>query len=118
MLQQGYRLHRGKGRQRTSRRGPIKQSKPKNLLDRLRDRSPEVLLFMADFRVPFTNNRGEQDIRMNKVKQKISGCFRSFRGAEVYCRIQSYLSTMRKQGRNLLEASQAVFRSQPLMLPA
>jgi transposase len=117
ILQQGYRLHRGDNRRRTGARGPIKQSKSKNLLDRLRDRNPEVLRFMADFRVPFTNNQSEQDIRMNKVKLKISGCFRSFRGAQVYCRIQSYLSTMRKQGQNLLEATQAVFRHQPLMLP-
>jgi transposase len=118
ILQQGYRLHRGdKGQRAAGARGPIKQSKPKNLLDRLRDRNQEILRFMADFRVPFTNNQSEQDIRMNKVKLKISGCFRSFRGAQVYCRIQSYLSTMRKQGQNLLEASQAIFRHQPLMLP-
>ena len=117
LLKQGFRWHRAQpALQRAGARGPIKQSKGKNLLDRLTVRSVEILRFMADFRVPFTNNQGEQDIRMNKVKQKISGCFRSFEGARVYCRIRSYFSTMQKQGRDLLAAAQAVFRHQPFLL--
>lgn len=97
-------------------RGRAKQTKGKNLLDRLRNFQTEVLRFMNDFRAPFTNNQGEQDIRMNKVKQKISGCFRSLDGAKEFCRIRSYLSTMRKQGANLLAAIHAVFLGEPLHL--
>jgi transposase len=94
-----------------------KQQKGKNLLDRLRDFNDAILRFMNDFRVPFTNNQGEQDIRMNKVKQKISGCFRSFSGAKIFCRIRSYISTMRKRGHTSLSALQAVCLGQPLPLP-
>jgi len=116
LLKQGFRWHREQPELPQAARGPAKQSKGKNLLDRLTVRSVEILRFMGDFRVPFTNNQGEQDIRMNKVKQKISGCFRTLEGARVYCRIRSYFSTMQKQGRDLLTAAQAIFRHQPLGL--
>ncbi len=117
ILKQGYRLHRSDPDLGSGSRGPRKQCKQKNLLDRLRDRSREVLRFMTDFEVPFTNNLSEQDIRMNKVKLKISGCFRSFEGAEIFCRIRSYFSTWQKNGQDAIQAAQAIFRGQPIMLP-
>jgi transposase len=65
--------------------------------------------------VPFTNNQGEQDIRMIKVKQKISGCFRTLPGAQTFARIRGDLSTCRKQGRNLWEACYQLAIGQPFM---
>lgn len=73
-------------------------------------------MFLWDERIPFTNNQAEQDIRMIKVRQKISGCFRTLRGAEIFCRIRSYLSTCRKQGRNLWEAMQRAVIGHPFIL--
>lgn len=93
------------GPRKKGKRGRIKKSKSRNLLERLRDFEQETLRFMDNARVPFTNNLGENDIRMTKVQQKISGCFRSMEGAKIFCRIRSYLSTCRKHG---VKASQAL----------
>lgn len=89
--------------------GRIARSKSRNLLERLREFETETLRFMTDKRVPFTNNQGENDIRMTKVQQKISGCFRSFEGAQMFCRIRGYLSTCRKQGVAPTKALQLLF---------
>jgi len=91
------------------KRGRIKRSKARNLLERLMDYEDDVLRFMENEIVPFTNNLGENDIRMTKVQQKISGCFRSMDGAYVFCRIRGYLSTCRKNGVNPSEALRLLF---------
>jgi len=96
------------------RRGRQKQSAAKNLLDDLLQRADQVLAFLDDLALPFTNNLAERDLRMVKVQQKIAGTFRSDTGATSFCRIRSYLSTMHKQGHSMLAALAAVFAGKPL----
>ncbi len=97
------------------KRGRPKQTPPRNLLDRFRDFKPQVLAFMYDFRVPFGNNQGEQDVRMVKVKQKVSGSFRTAEGAERFARIRGYLSTARKQTVNAFDAIKNAFDGKPFI---
>ena len=91
------------------KRGRVKRSKARNLLERLINYEDDVLRFMDNPLVPFTNNLGENDIRMTKVQQKISGCFRSTEGAKIFCRVRGYLSTCRKQGLTASQALKLVF---------
>jgi transposase len=85
------------------------QTTTRNLLERLQLFENETLRFMEDKNVPFTNNQGENDLRMTKVQQKISGCFRSMEGAQIFCRVRSYLQTCRKNGINPTQALKLLF---------
>ena len=94
----------------SGKRGQTRQSKPANLLRRLRTYSDDVWRFATDHHVPFTNNLAEQAVRMPKVKQKVSGCFRTKKGADTFCTIRSYLATMHKQQANLFHALTLTFQ--------
>ena len=95
------------------KKGRLKQSAAKNLLDDLLRRADQVLTFLDDLSIPFTNNQAERDLRMVKVQQKIAGTFRTEAGATAFCHIRSYLSTMRKQGHAMLVSLSAVFAGCP-----
>jgi len=99
---------------RSRQRGRVKQTPARNLLERLWLGQEEVLAFLDDFTVPFDNNQAERDVRMLKVQQKVSGCFRSDGGADAFARLRSYLSTLRKQGVALLTALETLAAGQPL----
>ena len=96
-------------KRKKGQRGRLKRSKSRSLLERLVDYETETLRFMDNPLVPFTNNQGENDIRMTKVQQKISGCFRSEEGAKIFCRVRSYLSTCKKHGMMASEALRILF---------
>ena len=99
---------------RTGQRGRPANGICRSLLLRLEQREDAVLRFALDFEVPFDNNQAERDLRMVKVQQKVSGCFRSTDGADHFCRIRGYISTLRKQGSSILSALRSVFMGNPL----
>jgi transposase len=102
------------GEGRRAKESPIRAAGRK-LACRLEAKRGEVLLFMQDFAVPFDNNQAERDLRMLKVKQKVSGCFRTEKGVDEFCRLRGYLSTMRKQGHGVMETIRNVFAGKVIM---
>ncbi len=117
ILSEGYLANPPAPPQKKRTGGRPKQSPARNLLDRLSQEKWAVLRFLHDFAVPFDNNQAERDLRMIKVQQKVSGCFRTENGVTIFCRIRSYLSTLRKQGIQLLSALQQTLSGHPV-LPA
>ena len=103
--------------ERSHARGKLKQSPARTLLDRLRKHQSAVLAFRVDFTVPFDNNqaapKGYPDLRMVKLKQKVAGCFRTKKGAALFCTIRSYIATVRKHGISILDALVNAFRGSP-----
>jgi len=114
LLDEGDRLH-PPAVAPPGRRGRCKQSAARNLLDRLRKHQQAVLAFLEDLRVDFDNNLAERDLRMVKVQQKVSGCFRSEAFAQAFARIRGYLSTLHKQGLPLLSSLQATLCGHPAL---
>jgi transposase len=114
LLTEGYQANPPDPPPETGRRGRRKQSVARNLLDRLSKHQEAVLLFLDNFAVPFDNSLAERDIRMVKVQQKISGCFRSEAFAVAFCRIRGYLSTLRKQGLAVLTALEQALVGHPV----
>ncbi len=114
LLDEGDQLH-PRATAPPGKRGRCKQSDARNLLDRLRKQQKAVLTFLEDLRVDFDNNLAERDLRMVKVQQKVSGCFRSVAGAQAFARIRGYVSTLRKQGLPLLSSLQATLGGHPVL---
>jgi transposase len=114
LLTQGYQANPPDPPPEVAKKGRRKQSAARNLLDRLCKHQEAVLAFLDNFAVPFDNSLAERDLRMVKVQQKISGCFRSPAGAVAFCRIRGYLSTLRKQGLAVLTALEQVLVGHPV----
>ena len=102
---------------KTNKRGKCKKPKQLNLLERFEKNTASVLAFMLDFNVPFDNNLAERDIRMIKVKQKVSGTFRSIKGAKYFARIRAYISTVKKNDRNVFIEIRNALLANPFFSP-
>lgn len=109
IIQAGLERHPARRRSKSRKRGRVKQTKTHNLLVRLRDRRQDYLRFMRCSEAAFDNNQAERDLRMLKVKQKVSGCFRSKVAGQKFMRIRSFVSTAIKQGADPIEKLLAVF---------
>lgn len=105
---------KGRAKQPPAAESPLTAAGRK-LAGRLDTKRADILLFMQDFSVPFDNNQSERDLRMLKVKQKVSGCFRTGVGAEEFCRLRSYVATLKKQGRSVMESIKSVFAGTTIM---
>lgn len=119
LVAEGYRSNppEPQGEETAKRRGRRKQSPARNLLDRLQRHQRAVLAFMYDFKVPFDNNLAERDLRMVKLKQKVSGCFRTLDGAVTFCAVRSYVATARKNGEGILDALYHALLDRPFLPP-
>jgi len=114
-LQEGFLANPKKPPDKKPKKGAVKQSPAYNMLRRLRDFKTAVLAFMYDFQVPFTNNQAEQDVRMIKVKLKVSGCFRRLTGAEEFVTNRAYISTVRKNNLDVFQAIHDAFEDKPFI---
>lgn len=103
--------------ERQGKRGINPKTKARNLLDRFIEHKEKILRFLKDFNVPFENNQAERDVRMMKLQQKISGTFRTMQGAEAFCRIRAYISTIKKNGLPVLEGVLAALKGAPITIP-
>lgn len=116
ILRRGFRNNPFSTENVEKKRGRPKRTNIQNMLIRLRDYQKEVLAFMYDPDVPFDNNLAERDLRMIKVQQKVSGLFRTFAGAEQFCLIRSYISTVKKQGMNVIDSIYRIISGNQLYL--
>jgi transposase len=114
IVKQGLKEEQPPEKTKLTKRGRKAKSKSLNLLNVFIDRSQQVWAFIHNQNVPFDNNLAERDLRMVKLKQKISGCFRSINGANVFCRIRSYISTIKKQGYGVLHAIEVAVAGNPI----
>lgn len=115
LMSEGLRIHPVPKKQK-GKRGVTQKSKTQNMIERFVEYKDEILAFAKNFLIPFGNNIAEQAIRMMKVKQKISGCFRSEQGAKDFADIRSYIATMKKQGNSIMQALAAAIQGKPLNL--
>jgi len=115
ILEEGYAEIGFKPEKSSKQRGRTAKPKELNLLNRLKQHQSSVLAFLKEAEVPFTNNQAEQDVRMAKVKQKVSGCFRSWKGAELFATIRSYISTSIKQKQGVFEALCKAVQKEPVL---